>query len=90
MQGAANQFFLSFLSHRIVSFNNYSSSLVGIEISVPHDSSFGPLLFLFYINDLPNSDQSTPLLFADDTCLLISKSTPKKLQNELNKDITSI
>ena len=39
---------------------------------------------------MPNYIQSTPQLFADDTCLLISEITPKKLQSELNKDITSI
>ena len=92
MRGVVNQFFLSFLSHRTqyVSFNNCSSSLADIEIDIPHGSSLGLLLFLLYINDLPNSVQNRPGLFADDTCLLINESTPEKLQIELNKDIISV
>ena len=88
MRGVVNQFFLLFLSHRTqyVSFNN-CSSLADIEIDVLLESSLGPLLFLPYINDLPNSVQSTPRLFPDDTCLIIIESTPEKLQIELDKDI---
>ena len=92
MRGVINQFFLPFLSYRTqcVSFNNCSSSLADIEIDVPQGSSLGPLLFLLYINNLTNYILCTLQLFADDTYLLISESTPEKLQIEFKKDITSV
>jgi hypothetical protein len=49
----------------------------------------GPLFFLLYINDLPYaiSDLSTPILFADDTSLIISNTDNLKFGNEVNEII---
>ena len=40
----------------------------------------GPLLFLIYIDDLRNVLNSTPRLFADDTCLVCSSNNLDDLQ----------
>ena len=36
---------------------------------VPNGSILGPVLFLLFINDLPNSVKATAKMFADDTKL---------------------
>jgi len=73
-----------------VSLNNYSSSscsnLGEITHGVPQGSILGPLLFLLYINNLPQitNDNSKTVLFADDTSIIITNPNPLNFEKSLN------
>jgi hypothetical protein len=46
---------------------------------------FGPLLFLFYINDLPQlvKDIALPILFADYTSFIVANSNSMSMNQDL-------
>ncbi len=71
--------FRNYLSDRtqITVINNIRSDTHKVTCGVPQRSILGPLLFLIYINDLPNSELvSDGRLFADDTNLTFADSDP--------------
>ena len=60
--------FLSCRKQRVV-LNRQHLSWDNVSAGVPQGSILGPLLFLIYVNDLPNNLSSNCKLFADDTSL---------------------
>ena len=56
----------------------------------PQGSILGPLLFLIYINDLPNGLNSNAKLFADDTSLFFVVHNIAYSANLLNSDLSKI
>ena len=58
--------FLTERKQRVV-VNGTSSDWSAVSSGVPQGTVLGPVLFLLYINDLPNSISSTVKLFADDS-----------------------
>ena len=66
--------------------NGQSSFWENIVAGVPQGSVLGPLLFLIYINDLPEGITSVYKIFADDTSIF-SKIEDNISAIQLNKDL---
>ena len=60
--------FLSCRKQRVL-LNGQHSSWADVKSGVPQGSIYGPLLFLIFINNLPNGLNSNVKLFADDMSL---------------------
>ena len=72
-------------------FNGGSSDLKDISCGVPQGSVLGPLLFLLYINDLPNiSSKMKFFLFADDINIYFESDDLLNVENTVNKELKKL
>ena len=85
-------FFTSYLHNRSqrVVLNGIESEWKNIEAGVPQGSVLGPLLFLVYINDLPENILSNMKLFADDSSLFTRVTSVNDTQHLLEKDLETV
>ena len=84
--------FRSYLSQRQfkVNINEVFSDPALVTCGVPQGSILGPLLFLLYVNDIPQSVECELLLYADDTCLIFQHKKVEVIENSLNKDFANL
>ena len=80
--------FQSYLSERIffISIEKQCSDYGRISCGVPLGSILGPLLFLIYVNDMPQAVNSNLLLYADDSCLMLQHKDFEEIGKVLNND----
>ena len=61
-----------------------------LSYGVPQGSISGPLLFLLYVNDIPQAVNSDIQLYADDTCLIYTSKDIKTIEKQLNAEFSSL
>jgi Reverse transcriptase (RNA-dependent DNA polymerase) len=75
---------------QIVDINGTLSQTCNINISVLQGSILGPILFLCYINDLPNVTNLDMFLFADDASGLKASKNLPELIDQCNLEIQKL
>ena len=86
------KWFKSYLTDRkfIVYVNEATSDPGPLSCGVPQGSILGPLLFLLYVNDMPQATKSELLLYADDSCILFQHKDVNTIQTQLNEDFSNL
>ena len=86
------RWFRPYLYERIffTEIENRLSDFRKVSCDVPQGSILGPLLFLIYVNDMPQAVKLNQFLYADDSCLTYQHRDLNEIEKQLNKDFENV
>ena len=93
IKGTSFDWFKSFKCDRVqcTSIDLKESSTKMVSRGVPQGSVLGPLLFIIFINDVNKSVKNSKVHhFAGDTNLLLTETSLKKINKQVNQDLALI
>ena len=93
IRDSANQCFCSYLRNRMQTclVNCKKSSETYLPCGVPQGTILGPLLFLLYMNELPNClMHSQPRMYADNTSITYASNDVEEIECCVNIDLDRI
>ena len=71
--------------------NSSISSELNVDCGVPQGSILGPLLFIYYTNDLPlHLNHTQASIYADDTAIISFGNTILEIESKLQTDINTL
>jgi hypothetical protein len=90
--GNTLQWFRSYLNNRnqAVNINSSISTFKNINMGIPQGSILGPLLFIIFVNSLPESVNCKCIMYADDTLLLCTAKNASVLQSKLQSNLLKV
>ena len=68
--------------------NGVDSDILTVLFGIPQGTVLGPLMFLLFINDLPNATELFTLLFADDTTFMLEGRDLQELFSKANLELS--
>ncbi len=85
--------FINYLSDRYqcINIEGLTSSTRNVKIGVPQGSVLGPLIFIWYINNIGNNIENSSFhLYADDMVIYSSTSTLDQALSHLQSDFDAV
>ncbi len=91
IEGKVIKWIEKFLENRLqrVVINGETSDWAQVASGIPQGSVLGPVLFLIYINDLPDVVNNMVKLFADDT-KIYARTTTEQSRISLQQELDSL